>query len=350
LSKTEFFASRKLQESGRTKAANGAVTITFLPHNGFDEGHFSLAAITDADGRINELQLLLERAFYDADEHYMHTRYFVADLLNTGLPIDDRRKLKAFMAALNPFRRPADPTAVSPLYSAFIGKKEAEEMRLPSSVLRLSTVKGEKGDALKMAIALAPASGEQNRRTEDPSTDAADEQEERGLLGRTLEVAIRSEFFETFVSQSEVQRSSKPDGGALLLYNPGEKSVFHDGRSFGISLDPEGRITDVRIVVDRKFLDGGVYAGMTRDFAGSFLRAAVPAEDIAKLNPLIQALDPGAKRSRASDEQSAPPGYSVFIGKENEWEQDFAGCTVTLRNSEGRQKKFLSIAVKKPPK
>ena len=339
--KSEFFTTKKWEESGRTSGDHGASTIVFAPHNRFDDGHATLSAITNASGRITELQLILDRAFYDGAEYYAHTRMFAADFLTAGLPVEDRPKMKGFLAALNTIRRPADPTAVSPLYSAFVGKKDEADLRLPSSVLRLSNIKTERGDALRIAIALAEPNS-QAAANGDQSAETGDEPE-RPLLGGTYQTASRSAFFETFISQSEVRKNTLRDGGSTAVFEPGEKSAFHGGRTFTMTLDPRGRITAVRLDLDRKFLDASVYAGMTCDLAKSLLLAAAHAEDAAKVKPLAQAIAQGMSGRRGGEEPQTAEGYSVFLGKETESQQDFSTCSLHLRNSTSGAKKLLSI-------
>lgn len=163
------------------------------------------------------------------------------------------------------------------------------------------------------------------------------------MFGQTLEAALKTEFFRTFFEGSEMRKTTTKEGLAVVNYEPGEKSIFKGRRSLEITLDSQGIITALSLILDREFLDARPYSGMTCDVAKSFLRAAAPDDDSPKLEPLARAV--GNFFVAKPGQDRFPPGYSVFSGKEMESEEDFAFCTLRLRHAQEEKKRVLTIAI-----
>jgi hypothetical protein len=158
--------------------------------------------------------------------------------------------------------------------------------------------------------------------------DGEPESEPISFLGKSSDQAEKTDFFQTFVSGSETQKSTNADGSTTVTFTPGEKSVFRGGRSFSMTLDSSGQIRSASIMINRKFIDDSKYAGMSADFAKSFVESAAP-----------DAAPKDAAEVRRSD--------SVWLGHETDTKMDGSGYSVTVQNQDTADGKVLTMRVSK---
>lgn len=171
-----------------------------------------------------------------------------------------------------------------------------------------------------------------------------------GFLAHRLEkIRKESDFFIRFHLE-EMEPARQEGGKKIVTFKPAGEA-FRDLVTVTVTVDGEGRIREMELVLTRSFVDdtaNGIYA---RDIAKSLLSAAVPRENQADVAGLVGEIEipisPAQPASGTGRAQPQPPGsqtlgYQVFLGKEKHYEQVLSRCVVRLENRSGALKMSLS--------
>lgn len=161
-----------------------------------------------------------------------------------------------------------------------------------------------------------------------------------GFLDHRLEkIRKDSDFFSWFHLEETGPAREEGDRKIVTFKPSGE--AFRDLVAIDTSMDGEGRIRELVLVLKRSFIDDATNGIFARDIAKSLLRAAVPREnqpDVADLANEIEFLYSSSKPALTArtDLPKIPEqptlGYQVYLGQEKRYEQVLSRCVVRLEN------------------
>lgn len=173
----------------------------------------------------------------------------------------------------------------------------------------------------------------------------------RAQLGKTLE-EVRGDDFWTFFNLKPIDGSpGGPEGTAAFRPAAGP---FAPLVRVTAALDASGRIRAMELTLSREFVDDPANGIFARDIAKSFLRAAMPADDIVDVETLANEIEhpretPGYTVMRTKPAPDLPrnptPGYEVYLGTSESWSRTLEGSTLRLRNQSGEAGRVLVISV-----
>jgi hypothetical protein len=158
-------------------------------------------------------------------------------------------------------------------------------------------------------------------------------------VGRKLE-EVRGEDFWTFFN---LQPTGAVEPGAAVEFRPAA-GAFRAMVKVTAALDGEGTIQGMELALSREFVDDAANGVFARDIARSFLRAALPADDLPDLETLANEIEfprdtPGYTTVRAQPAPETPaqptPPYRVYLGLDAAWERTLEACTVRLQSEGG---------------
>jgi hypothetical protein len=126
------------------------------------------------------------------------------------------------------------------------------------------------------------------------------------------------------------------------------------------TLDGDGRIKEMEMTLSRTFVDDPADGVFARDVAKSFLRAAMPADDLPDVETLANEIGfpradpPGTATVRRAPPPALParptPPYRVFLGEDAEWSRTLEASIIRLRNAggEGGPVLVLTVSARRP--
>jgi len=203
----------------------------------------------------------------------------------------------------------------------------------------------------------------------------------RSLVGMTLPNAEQQDFFNWFHFK-ENERKAEPDQQTIVSFSTG---VNKYSVQLAAIVDKSNDITAMSLVLPRDFINdpgAGVFA---RDIAKSFLAAAIADADLKSVQSLITEIEFGGQSLKpvqvkeavlngkpVADKQllapsgelkvggqawlgaGTPPavpavnsgGYQAYLGKKDEFDQSFSGCSLRMSNTQFPGKLFISVNVK----
>jgi hypothetical protein len=162
-----------------------------------------------------------------------------------------------------------------------------------------------------------------------------------GFLGHRLEKIRKDSDFFSWFHLEETGPAREAGDNKILTFKPSGE-VFRDLVTLNITLNAEGRILEMELLLARSFINDGANGIFARDIAKSLLRSAIPREnkdDVADLANEIE-FQSSSTRPVITATQELPKlpdqptlGYQVFQGKEKRYEQVLSRCVVRLENA-----------------
>ena len=162
-----------------------------------------------------------------------------------------------------------------------------------------------------------------------------------GFLAHRLEkIRKESDFFSWFHLEEDGAPREEGDKKIIVFKPSGE--AFRELVTVTVTVDAEGRIREMELLLARSFVDDAVNGTFARDIAKSLLRCAVPRENQADVADLANEIEFQFSSGRPvlTARQDLPKlpdsptlGYQVFLGKEKRYEQLFSRCVVRLENT-----------------
>lgn len=170
-------------------------------------------------------------------------------------------------------------------------------------------------------------------------------------IGRKLE-EVRGEDFWTHFDFQPVWPARVIEYTTFREFRPGAERFAPLVRLMA-TLDGDGRIREMEMTLSRAFVDDPADGVFARDVAKSFLRAAMPADDLPDVETLANEIElsradsPGTaavRRSPAIPAEPTPP-YRVYLGQAAEWSRTLEASTIRLRNGSGEGGPVLVLTV-----
>lgn len=185
-------------------------------------------------------------------------------------------------------------------------------------------------------------------------------------LGRNLQDALRSDFFQFF--HLRVASQSLTRAGGTAEFRP-ESPQFRDRVAVAVTVDGTGRFQRLALTMDRTVIDNDETQTQARDIVKSFLADATPLADLARVVPWVNdiqfrqgtrgrsthrgdmdfsgiedvirsEIDTGRPVSVWMGGQRRPSlgtvssaAFDVFLGQDGEYGEKLANCSVSLRNA-----------------
>lgn len=177
-------------------------------------------------------------------------------------------------------------------------------------------------------------------------------------IGRKLE-EVRGEDFWTHFGFQPVWPARVIEYTTFMEFRPGVERLAPLVRLVA-TLDGDGRIREMEMTLSRAFVDDPADGVFARDVAKSFLRAAMPADDLPDVETLANEIGlpradpPGTTTVRRAPPPALParptPPYRVFLGEDAEWSRTLEASTIRLRNGggEGGPVLVLTVSARRP--
>ncbi len=171
-------------------------------------------------------------------------------------------------------------------------------------------------------------------------------------VGGTLEAAKQTDFFKFFGLVEDGPRSTER-GLTVVNFRP-RAGQFRQLVSLTVKVAAGDVIREMSLTVERSFVDDRTNGIFARDIAKSFIRAAVPAADGARVNDLANEIEfpkemPGYTVARVCPDPKLPArptaGYEVYTGARKLYEAAFAESTLRMENADGPKGTRLRIVV-----
>jgi hypothetical protein len=161
-----------------------------------------------------------------------------------------------------------------------------------------------------------------------------------GRMGTTIEQARKTDFFQFF--NLEPTGETKLGDKKITVFQP-SGAKFHDLALVNMTTEGKGNMVGAELVLQRSFVDSSSDGIFARDIAKSFLRDAVNADDLGKVDGLAREIDqltdsglPVILHSDAvKPRPGGPPsdGYRVYQGRKDAVELALPhGQTLRLEN------------------
>jgi hypothetical protein len=172
-------------------------------------------------------------------------------------------------------------------------------------------------------------------------------------VGKRLEEARKEDFWTYF--HLEPTGPARVESGRAVTEFRTTAPRFRPLARVTAEVDASGVIRAMGLELARSFVDdaqGGVFA---RDIAKSFLRAALPADDLPDMETLANEIEhprqdaPGTTTVRLRPAPDLPrdptPAYEVYLGRSPSFSRTLEACVVELRNSAGGDGSLLTISI-----
>ena len=144
-----------------------------------------------------------------------------------------------------------------------------------------------------------------------------------GKMGRTMETARQTGFFQWFHMVQDEQTAEEP--GRLTHFRP-EGRKFHDLCFLDALEALDGRLVQLELVVSRRFIESRDWP-FAQDLVKSFLVAALPDACQHVLSDLMQQFETlGAS--------GVSPGFLVYTGRRNDWSAQTGWSRLSLKNAQ----------------
>jgi hypothetical protein len=158
-------------------------------------------------------------------------------------------------------------------------------------------------------------------------------------VGDRLEEMRQTDFFKFFHLTEAGPRASE-GGLAVVTFRPGG-GPFQRLVKVVVAEDAGGVVRAMELTIDRPFVEDRANGIFARDIAKSFLRAAVPRADAAKIEDLANEIEFPKElegyeiaRTRPDPKLPAQPtaGYLVYLGKQERFEETYTQSALRLEN------------------
>jgi hypothetical protein len=160
--------------------------------------------------------------------------------------------------------------------------------------------------------------------------------ERAGFVGMSPNDAARTHFFQWFALRPEGSGAS----GAIVFRPSGAK--FHDLASVVVATGSGRGIEAIDLTIARSFIEDPQEGMFAADLGKSFLEAALPAEDLAAMRPLVDTIAHGGTYARPIISAAPGPGdvqidrdsapYLVWIGRSSDWQGPAGVVALRLEN------------------
>jgi len=172
-------------------------------------------------------------------------------------------------------------------------------------------------------------------------------------VGRKLE-EVRGEDFWTFFGFQPTGPATVVDDGTTVEFRP-RAERFAPLVRVKLAVDSTGTIREMELAISREFVDDPTNGIFARDVVKSFVRAAMPADDLPDVETLANEIQfpredaPGTTTVRATPAPALPaqatPPYRVYLGRDAEWSRTLEASTIRLRNGQGEGGAVLVLTV-----
>jgi hypothetical protein len=158
-------------------------------------------------------------------------------------------------------------------------------------------------------------------------------------VGDKLEGMKQTDFFK-FFNLTEAEPRSSEGGLTVVTFRPGGGN-FRRLVKVAVTVGGDGVVRAMELTAARSFVDDPANGIFARDVAKSFLRAAVPVADAARINDLANEIEFPKElegyeiaRTRPDPKLPAQPtkGYLVYLGRQELFEESYAHSTLRLEN------------------
>ncbi len=160
-----------------------------------------------------------------------------------------------------------------------------------------------------------------------------------GKMGRTLETARQTGFFDWFHLVETEQTSCEP--GQLTRFRP-EGERFRNLCFFDVLEASEGSIVQMELVLSRKFIDGRDML-FAQDLVKSFLLTILPDACQHLLTDVMQEFTTPGMRC-------VTPGFRVFVGQRDEWATQTGWSRLAFSNVSLKEERVFVVRVSPNPK
>jgi hypothetical protein len=161
------------------------------------------------------------------------------------------------------------------------------------------------------------------------------------MLGRRLSIATWDDFFRRFHWERYEPPSRLAGGNVWNGFRP-RGEAFRGFATLNIETDAEDRILDIKLCLDRAFIEHPRNGVLARDLAASFLRWSLSEEEQIAIAGFLRELgDLGPNVIRLGKPPAPPDGepsptYRVFLGRDKEYDTDFPDRRLRLVNLQAR--------------
>jgi hypothetical protein len=163
----------------------------------------------------------------------------------------------------------------------------------------------------------------------------------RSMLGKNLGAATSDEFFRWFHWERYEPPSKLAGGNVWNGFRP-QGETLRDCATLNIETDAEDRIVDMKLCLDRAFLEHPRDGAFARDLTVSFLRWSLSPAELEAIAGFLRELgDLGPNVIRLGNAPAAPvgdpsPPYRVFLGRDRDLDIDFPDRRLRLVNLQAR--------------
>lgn len=158
-------------------------------------------------------------------------------------------------------------------------------------------------------------------------------------IGDRLEEMRQTDFFK-FFNLTEAEPRTSERGLSVISFRPGGGN-FRRLVRVAVTVNSDGVVRAMELSLERSFVDDPANGIFARDIAKSFLRAAVPRADAAKINDLADEIEfpkelegYRIERTRPDPKLPAQPtkGYLVYLGRQQLFAETFAQSALRVEN------------------
>ena len=175
-----------------------------------------------------------------------------------------------------------------------------------------------------------------------------------GHLGMRLDDLKKTDLFTWFHLQQTTIEQDRQDQRVVTFKPEGEK--FRPVTTIKMTLAQDSQVSTLELLLSRSFVDHGRDGMFARDIAKTFLYTLIPREDQGAITDLANEIEyhcpedmqvlPLARRRPEVLLPTVPtPGYQVFLGKRQLYEQILSRCTLTLENLQDESGTSLRITL-----
>jgi hypothetical protein len=160
------------------------------------------------------------------------------------------------------------------------------------------------------------------------------------LLGSKLSDAQQSNFFTWFHLEQTGPAQTLCDG-KFAEYKP-SGSTLRALTSVHVTSDGQERIQSLELILTRSFIEDRVNGIYARDIAKSLLQSALSDADRDRFKELINQIEflfsrgrpmiMRASRQTPNLPEEPTPGYAVYLGKSERWEDRIWEGTIVIEN------------------
>jgi hypothetical protein len=158
------------------------------------------------------------------------------------------------------------------------------------------------------------------------------------LLGLSLADAQTTDFF-VFFHLNETSRERDVAKRVVVNFKP-ESSAFRKVVTVRTTLDAQGRIVQIELLLARSFVRERVYSG---DIAKSVLVDSLPVSDRAAIMPLAAQI----RSTYGTDSMS--DGYEAYLGRRKSFTQELSSSSLAIESLDRLGEPWVRIQVALKP-